>query len=107
MSVQLPINVSDGGVSFAVRLTPKGGRDKIDGWSTAADGSRHLKTRVSAPPENGKANAALIALLAKELDVAPSAIAIARGETARMKHMTVLGDASRLRAQLEAFGEAK
>jgi uncharacterized protein YggU (UPF0235/DUF167 family) len=107
MSVQLPIDTSDRGVSFVVRLTPKGGRNKIDGWSTAADGSQHLKTRVSALPENGKANAALIALLSKALSVPASAIAIVRGETGRIKHMTVLGDASRLRTQLEALGEAK
>jgi uncharacterized protein YggU (UPF0235/DUF167 family) len=106
MNVQPPIDVSTRGVSFVVRLTPKGDRNKIDGWGAAADGSRHLKARVSAVPEDGKANAALIALLSKTLGVPQSAIAIARGETARIKHMTVRGDASRLRAQLEALGEA-
>jgi uncharacterized protein YggU (UPF0235/DUF167 family) len=86
---------------------PKGGRDNIDGWAKAADGSRMLKARVSAPPEHGKANAALITLLAKALDVPASAIGIASGDTARIKHIVLRGDASRLRAHLEALGEAK
>ncbi|MBU6474183.1 MAG: DUF167 domain-containing protein [Alphaproteobacteria bacterium] len=98
---------TDCGLRFAVRLTPKGGRDKIDGWSAGADGRPHLKARVSAPPEAGKANAALIALLAKTLGVAKSAVAIAGGETSRLKQVDVAGDADYLRARLEVLGEAK
>lgn len=95
-----------GGVRFAVRLTPKGGRDRIEGWTAAADGKLYLKARVAAPPEAGKANVALIALLAKTLGVAKSKIAIAGGETARLKQVDVAGDAAYLRARLEALGEA-
>jgi hypothetical protein len=77
------------GIAFAVRLTPKGGRDRIEGWTTGADGKAHLKARVAAPPEGGKANAALIALLAKTLDVKKSAIHIVAGETARLKTVAI------------------
>ena len=98
---------TEAGLRFAVRLTPKGGRDKIEGWSAGADGRPHLKARVSAPPEAGKANAALIALLAKTLGVAKSAVAIAGGETSRLKQVDVVGDGDYLRAKLEVLGEAK
>lgn len=95
-----------GGVRFTVRLTPKGGRDRIEGWRAAADGKLHLKVRVSAPPEAGKANRALISLLAKTLDVAKSRIAIVGGETARLKQVDAEGSPDYLRAKLEALGVA-
>jgi uncharacterized protein YggU (UPF0235/DUF167 family) len=99
--------IADQVTRFVVRLTPKAGRDRIDGWASAADGTRLLKARVAAAPERGKANAALIALLAKALDVPASAMAIASGKTARIKHVVLRGESSRLRASLEALGEAK
>jgi uncharacterized protein YggU (UPF0235/DUF167 family) len=92
-------------VRFAVRLTPKGGRDAIEGWASGADGARHLKARVSAVPEDGKANAALIVLLAKALGVPKSAVAIASGEGARLKIISVRGEPAYLAKRLESWGE--
>jgi uncharacterized protein YggU (UPF0235/DUF167 family) len=66
-----------------------------------------LKARVTAPPEKGKANASLIALLADSLHVSKSAITIASGETARVKSIEIQGDAAQLRARLEALGESR
>ena len=100
-------DVQNKSIRIVVRLTPKGGRDRIDGWTDAADGTRLLKARVSAPPEDGKANAALIVLLAKSLAVPPSAITIARGDAARIKQIVVHGDAARLRGCLASLGKAK
>lgn len=97
---------ADKSTRFVVRLLPKAGRDRIDGWMNSADGSRMLKARVSAPPEHGKANAALIALLAKVLDVPASAFVIASGQTARIKHIVLHGDAARASASLDALGDA-
>lgn len=76
---------------LAVRLTPRGGRDRIDGWAVDADGRPYLKARVSAPPVEGEANAALTALLAKVLKRPKSAVRIAAGETARLKQVEVEG----------------
>ena len=68
-----------------MRLTPSGGADRIDGVGWDAKGERFLKARVRAAPENGKANAALEALLAKTLGVAKTKVAVTRGATARLK----------------------
>jgi uncharacterized protein len=97
--------VTQNGVRFALRLTPKGGRDAIGGWSQGADGTSHLKARVSAAPEAGKANAALIVLLAKRLGIAKSRVAIVSGETARMKIVDIAGDGAALAAGLNALGD--
>jgi uncharacterized protein YggU (UPF0235/DUF167 family) len=94
---------SAGSVRFAVRLTPKGGRDAVEGWETASDGQDHLKCRVRAVPENGKANTALVALLAKTLDVPKSAVTIVAGTTARLKRVEIAGDPASLAARLEGL----
>ena len=95
----------DGGVVFALRLTPKGGRDWVEGWTLGADGKEHLKARVSVAPEDGKANAALIALLAKALGLPKSSIRIAAGETSRLKTIAIATDSPALKARLETWGE--
>jgi uncharacterized protein len=83
---------------FVVRLTPKGGRNAVEGWAPGSDGKPYLKARVSAPPEDGKANEALVQLLAKTLDVGKTKVRIVAGMTSRMKIVEVAGDRSRLAA---------
>jgi hypothetical protein len=85
---------------LAVRLTPRGGRDAVDGWAEDSAGKRHLKARVSAPPEDGNANKALIALLAKTLGIPKNAIRITAGETSRLKTIQIDGDSAALQAKL-------
>ncbi len=97
------LRVSAGAVSFHVRLTPKGGRDAVEGWEKASDGSEHLKARVRAVPEDGKANAALIALLSDVLAVPKSAIHIASGAASRLKRVEIAGDVAALTARLETL----
>ncbi|MFS8122728.1 DUF167 domain-containing protein [Rhizobium sp. BR 250] len=76
-------------IRLSVRLTPNGGRDAIDGVEQDADGHAHLKARVSAVPEDGKANKALIVLLAKKLGLPKSSISFVSGETARKKILRI------------------
>lgn len=98
-----PFSVRDGRLRFALKLTPRGGRDAIDGWAKDAAGKKHLKVRVSLPPEDGKANKALVALLAKALDIPKSSIRIAAGETSRLKTIEIDGDRAALQAKLSEF----
>jgi hypothetical protein len=84
-----------------VRLTPKGGRDAIDGAETLSDGHDVLKARVRAAPNEGAANEALCRLIAKAIGVPPRDVAIAAGATARVKRLTIAGDGPALVAALE------
>ncbi|WP_340646324.1 DUF167 family protein [Phenylobacterium sp.] len=74
-----------------VRVTPKGGRDGLDGWTLDVEGRPYLKVRVSAVAAEGAANAALLAFLAKTLKRPRSALRIVSGETARVKMVEVEG----------------
>ena len=72
-----------------MRVTPRGGRDAVDGWTADADGRPLLKLRVSTAPSDGAANAAVIELVAKALRIPRSAVRIAAGETARIKRLEI------------------
>lgn len=76
---------------LAVRVTPRGGRDGVDGWATDSGGRPYLKVRVSAAAADGEANAALTAFLAKTLKRPKSAVRIVSGETARVKTLEIEG----------------
>jgi uncharacterized protein YggU (UPF0235/DUF167 family) len=101
------VRLGERGVSLHVRLTPKGGRDAVEGWTQGADGVPYLKARVRTVPEDGKANAALTQLLAESLAVPKSAVRIAAGGSARLKRIEIAGNAAVLAARLEALGEAQ
>jgi len=89
-------------VRLAVRVTPKGGRDGIDGWALDPGGRAYLKVRVSAVAAEGAANEAVTRVLAKALKTPKSAVRIISGQTARLKMIEVDGlDAAALGA---AFG---
>ncbi len=93
----------DDHLRLSIRLTPNGGRNAIDGIETDAEGNAFLKARVSAVPEDGKANKALIALLSKTLRVPKSAVSFISGETARKKILRIDGDPEDLKAKLEGL----
>ena len=79
-------------IRLAVKVTPKASADRIQGWAGDEAGEKILKIAVTAVPEDGKANKAVIALLAKRLKLPKSAITIASGETARRKTLLIDGD---------------
>jgi uncharacterized protein len=84
-----------------VRLTPKGGRDAIEGVTQLADGQSALKVRVRAAPSEGEANAALVAVLARAAGVPPGRLSLVSGATARIKRVAIDGDPAALAAALE------
>ena len=96
-----------GGLILTVRLTPKGGRDQIDGVEEMSDGRAVLKVRVRAAPTEGEANAALLKVIASALGVAPRMVTLLSGATARIKRLQIEGDAASLSAALEKIAEAK
>jgi len=91
------------GVLVACRLTPKGGRDAIEGVALLADGTAVLAPRVRSAAEGGEANAALCALLADRLGAAASRARIVAGAKSRVKQVAVSGDPADLIARLEAL----
>jgi hypothetical protein len=84
------------GVVLDVRLTPRGGRDAIEGVERLADGRCVLKARVRAAPFEGAANAALAQLVAKALGIAPRQVELSGGATARIKRLHISGSAGEL-----------
>jgi len=89
------------GVTLAVRLTPKSGRDSIDGIESLADGRVVLKVRVRASPHEGEANAALVRLIAKTVGVPPRDVALSAGAMGRIKRLTISGHGPTLTVALE------
>jgi hypothetical protein len=74
-------------VRFPVRLTPRGGADRIDG----VDDEGVLRARVAAPAVDGAANDALVRLVTRELDVPRTSVRIVTGATSRRKLVAVVG----------------
>jgi len=101
MNKSRPWAIVPGGIALSVRLTPKGGRDSIDGIELLSDGRAVLKARVGVAPSEGEANDALCRLLAKALGVPPRDVALTAGATSRIKRLTVSGDGPTLIARLE------
>lgn len=88
-----------------MRLTPRGGADRVEGIARDAEGRAHLAARVSAPPDKGAANAALEKLLAKWLGLPKRDVTLARGHAARMKMLELEGEPQALeRALRSALG---
>ena len=91
------------GVRLVLKVRPGAGKDSIDGLETATGGGMSLLVRVRAQPEKGRANEAVIKLLAQALGLPKSRLAITAGETGRRKTIFIPGDADRIRAALHSF----
>src|SRR6266478_6634102 len=102
-----PWRYSAQGVSVALRVTPRGGRNDIDGVETLADGRTVIKVRVRAIAEDGAANRAVTELLAKALGVPKARVRILSGATSRLKQLAVDGDPARLGDALRSPTAAK
>ena len=91
----LPATRKADGVVLHVRLTPKSSAARIAGVEDRG-GKLVLKACVTTPPEDGKANAALLALVADWLGVPKSAVTLASGQKSRLKSVAVDGEPDKL-----------
>jgi uncharacterized protein len=102
-----PWRYSVAGISIALRVTPRGGRDDIDGIEQLADGRSVLKVRVRAIADGGEANKAVLVLLAKSLGVPKASVKLLSGATSRLKQIAVDGDPARLGEALRKLAQAR
>ena len=96
-----PWRVEADGLLILIRLTPRGGRDAIDGIAQLADGRSVLKVRVRAAASEGEANAALVKLIARMLGVGVRDVSLVAGANARLKRVKINGAGALLAAGLE------
>lgn len=83
-----------------MRVTPRANRDVL-----TAGTDEHFSARLAAPPVEGAANIALIALVARTFDVPKRAVKLIAGETARLKRLRVEGQAAALSARAAAISD--
>ena len=102
-----PWRYSKEGVSVALRVTPRGGRDEVEGVETLANGRNVIKLRVRALAEGGEANRAVTDLLAQALGVPRASIRILSGATSRLKQVAIDGDGAALGDALRKLTAAK
>jgi uncharacterized protein (TIGR00251 family) len=102
-----PWRYSTQGISVALRVTPRGGRDDIDGVETLANGRSVVKMRVRAIAEGGQANRAVTEWLAKALGVPKGSVRVLSGVTSRLKQIAIDGDPQQLGDALRKLTAAK
>ena len=98
-----PFAAVAGGIELHLRVTPRASRTRLLGVAEEADGRAVLKLAVTAPPEDGRANAAVVEFLAKALRLPKRGIEISRGETDRRKTLLLRGDGAALTARLQQW----
>ena len=96
-------DVTASGIRLRLRVTPKSRREGPQGFVELPEGGSALKLGINAAPEDGKANAAVVALLARALSVAKAAITVAAGAKDRRKLVDIQGDPAALEAALESW----
>ena len=92
-----------GGVVLSVRVTPRGGRDAVEGLRIDAEGQPAISVRVAAAPVDGTANDAVEAVVAKWLGVNSRDVEVIGGLTARTKQLRIDGDPVALVRKLQAL----
>jgi uncharacterized protein len=90
------LGAAAGGVVLRILVSPKASRDAIGTVQAEADGGSVLKVSVTAAPEAGKANAAVIKLLAKSWRLPKSGFTVRSGATGRRKTVFIDGDTEEL-----------
>jgi uncharacterized protein (TIGR00251 family) len=98
-----PFSLAPDGVRVRLRVQPRARRNRVDGLAPEADGGVALRVAVTATPEDGKANAAVIALLADAWDTPKSSLSVIAGAADRRKTIHLQGDPRRLMQALELW----
>ena len=98
-----PFEAVPEGLRVALKVTPKAARTEIGRVEADAAGRAVLKVRVTEAPEGGKANAAVVKLLAKAWKLPKGALRVAAGAKDRRKTLLVTGDPDELTARLGAW----
>ena len=107
MAEACPWSPAPGGLRLTVRLTPRSSRDALEAPEILSDGRAVLKARVRAVPEKGRANEAVLKLLAKSLGLSASRARLLSGDTARRKSVFLEGDPQALAQSLMAALDSK
>ena len=92
MTIAAPFAAAPDGLRLAIRLTPRARAERIIGLAAEPDGKTALKIAVTAPPVDGKANEALLRLLAQSLGVPRRDITLVQGAADRRKLVHVAGN---------------
>lgn len=92
---------TENGLKICVRVSPKASANLLRGVEEVLPGQKALKVSVTAVPEDGRANKALIALLSKTFGVPKSSFQVMQGETSRLKVILITGDPSELVERIE------
>ena len=101
----MPFERTRNGVKARFRLTPGAAKDRLKGVAADENGVAWLTASVTAVPEDGRANQALIRMLSKEWRIAKSSIQLIAGQTDRRKTLLIAGDAVELSTKLTGWLE--
>ena len=103
----IPFVKAPGGVRVRVRVTPRARSARIDGLhENAAEGVR-LRVAVTEAADAGRANAAVLALLAREWRLPKTSLAVVSGATDRRKTISIEGDSESLMDRLLRWGQTE
>lgn len=103
VDVPEPFQLIDDGLDVRLRVTPKASHDAIGELVADGQGNGVIKIAVTAVPEKGNANAAVIKLLAKAWRLRKSDMEIVQGATDRNKTLRITGDGRAILAKLRTF----
>lgn len=98
--------IAGDGLRLRLKVKPQARRAGIEGFAPDVEGEA-LVVSVAAPPQDGKANAALIALLAKTWGLPAASFSVVQGATARRKLVRLAGDPETLTAIIEAWRSSR
>ena len=96
-----PFYAVDDKIRLFLRASPGASKDEVSGLWRGAEDELRLAVKVSAPPDKGKANEAIVKLLSHALDLPKSAFSVTAGETARLKTIDIKGDGVAIAVKLE------